>query len=425
MSIVRPKPLLALMREHWSFVQRLALAATQDSAMFDAADLERAAALEMADRSPAERQAVLADMQAKGLLQEFPRTRDLQLNPAVQAFAQSMMHEHQLGLVGVVKANVEAIQEATDEINRAVAASQFTPTVKQAAMKLQMLCRNIRAQVDNNHDAILNLADAAKAADANLPVGIRYQQVLEAFDTYIDPMIEMIRPGESGQFDRYVLAAENTLDAADAAIARTGGLATLRRDVHAISLMLKDLPSHTREQMMHAVAVLMPMREQIRKHSAMSVAVTRLLSAVRKRGLSEALPSDLLPDFSRIKPTLVQLGLPSLKMIAEIRNYAPAVATFPEMGEVPEAVYIDATTLLMVEARLREVGPETVLDLLAWTESEFPGLDDLRCLGLYHALLASQQWRSVAEPERTTLALSTVDVEYRPHRVEPLPKEAA
>ena len=221
MSVVRPKYLLALMRDHWSFLQRLTLVA-QESPLFDLPDLDRWAALEMADRAPTERQGILEEMRRKGVLQEFPRSSDLQLHPAVQSFIEAMTHEFQLGPVGVIKAYVEGLEEATTRINTAVAAGQFNPVLLDAAMRLQMLCRNIRANVDNDYLAILNLVEQAKGSDANIPSSVRYERVLDAYDRYILPMTDLIRPGPSGQFDRYILAAEQSLDQAERALERAG-----------------------------------------------------------------------------------------------------------------------------------------------------------------------------------------------------------
>jgi len=388
--------------------------------LFEPSDLDRWEALERPDRPRTGRAAVLTEMQAKGLLQEFPRSRDLQLHPAVQSFVEAMTHEHLLGPVGVVKAYVDGIREATDKINVAVAAGQFNPAVRDAAMSLQQLCRKIRSNVDNDYLAILNLADRAKAADADIPVNVRYEQVLEAFDRYIDPMISMIDPGEGGDFDRYMLAAEQALDEAGRASERAGGSMNLRRDVRNVALMLKDLPGHTRQRMMHALSVLMPLREQARRHSAMSAAVTKLLSAIRKRGAAEVLPFEALPDFARTRVGLVNLGLALDASIAEVRGYEPAVVDFPVACEQLEAVRIDTVTQDELERRLKEAGPDQVTDVLAWIRDAFPDLEDARCLGLYHWLLTNPRWAGVPAGPRTQLPLSTIDVQYHPHRLTPL-----
>lgn len=416
MSVVRPKYLLALMRDHWSFLQRLTLAA-QESPLFDLPELDRWAALEMADRSPTERMAVLEEMRRKGVLQEFPRSSDLQLHPAVQSFIEAMTHEFQLGPVGVIKAYVEGLEEATTRINTAVAAGQFNQVVLEATMRLQMLCRNIRANVDNDYLAILNLVEQAKGSDANIPSSVRYERVLDAYDRYILPMTDLIRPGPSGQFDRYILAAEQSLDLAERALERAGVSPRLQRDVRNVALMLKDLPGHTRDRVNHAVSILMPLREQIRRHSAMSTAVVRILSVVRKRGAAAALPVSMMPDFSRSKVRLVNLGLPLLKTLGQIRDYNPAKAEFPSMGALQTAVHLDAVTQNQVHAAFQAANPSKIPDVLLWVHDTFPELDDTRCLGLYHWLLTHADWEATPSGPWVELALSGVDVGYHPHQL--------
>lgn len=90
-----------------------------------------------------------------------------------------MTHEHELGLSSVLKARVEGIKQATEQVSEGLNQSD-QDLLRQGATRLAELFRQISQQLDQDRHAILEIAENAKASDVSIPVSRRYNEVLEA-----------------------------------------------------------------------------------------------------------------------------------------------------------------------------------------------------------------------------------------------------
>ena len=114
------------------------------------------------------------------------------LNPLVLDFVRGLTREHELGLSSVLKARVEGIKQATEQLNEGLAPLDHD-LLRRGSARLSELLRQISQQLDQDRHAILELAEQAKSNDAAMPISQRYRAVLEAYDQYVEPMNEMIR----------------------------------------------------------------------------------------------------------------------------------------------------------------------------------------------------------------------------------------
>jgi hypothetical protein len=384
-----PKALINALQAHWEVVEHLVLLAREHSA-FTPEQVLAVLARQTPERAFEAREAALRQMVGADLLQTLPRDTLLQLHPLVLDFVRGLTREHQLGLSEVLQARVQAITQASARLIEGLQARDFDQ-LRQAGLQLSELFRQIAQQLDQDRHAILEIAERAKAADANLPIARRYREVLEAYDRYVEPMAEMMDTGPGGTFYRHLEAAEQALDHAVETLTIQGGLYGDRQNLRHVAFRAKELRRLGREVLKHCSDTLLPLREEIRQHDSLSGAISELIGRVRKRGLALTLRARDLPRWRRDQPRRISVGPAVGVLMAEALDYRPPSIDFPD-DAIAAAVFdlenVDETALL---AELRAALP--VADLLDWLHRRFPDYSDATVLRLYHALLAQHDWR--------------------------------
>ncbi len=362
--------------------------------------------------------AALRAMVNADILQPCARSSDLQLNAYVLDFVRGLTREHELGLAAVLQARVAAIREATEALNEGMQGADMD-RAGGAAKRLAELFRQISLQLDQDRHALLELAENAKCADASMPIAQRYRCVLEAYDHYVEPMNEMMDTGPQGTFYRYLEDAERSLDLAFEQLSVQGGLYSHRLQLRQVAHQAKELRRSGRLIAQQCADTVLPLREEIRQHNALTSAVSLLLGQVRKRGLRRALSrhtaDTVLPVWRNERGFRLQLGDEVRAIMAAARQYQPQSVVFPqdEPSDAPPLLeYVD-------EAAIREHLKRTlpVESLLDWLNTHHGYLQDATLLRLFHELQHDSAWHIEAreQPEKTTL--QTIHVLHHPHRV--------
>lgn len=414
--MTNPRSLVRALYEHWDSVENLVLLSRE----FPAFEPEQALAA-IAKAAPAktleERESALRQMVSAELLQELPRGTVLQIQPQVLEFVRGLLREHELGLSEVLKARIDAIKHATERLAEGLRVNN-PDLLRQAAVQLAELFRHISQQLEQDRHAILELAERAKARDANLPIARRYSEVLEAYDGYVEPMVAMMDSGPSGSFYRHLEAAEHALDHAVDALTVQGALYTQRHAMRQVAFQAKELRRLGREVMNHCMDTLMPLREEIRQHNALSSAITQLLGRVRKRGLDATFKGSDLPLWKREMPRRISVGAEVLSIMAEGMDYQPTFLNFPADDRAGEDVLaldvVDEEALLW---ELRTLLP--IANLLHWLHGRYPQLGDATVLRLYHSLVERQDWQILVSDQPLKQTLNSVNVTHYPHGLHP------
>lgn len=408
-----PKTLINALQAHWEAVEHLVVLAREHSA-FSPEQVLAILARTGAERSLEAREAVLRQMVGADLLQALPRDTMLQLHPLVLDFVRGLTREHELGLSEVLKARVQAITQASARLIEGVQARDFDQ-LRQAGFQLSELFRQIAQQLDQDRHAILDIAERAKAADANLPIARRYREVLEAFDRYVEPMAEMMDTGPGGTFYRHLEAAEQALDHAVETLTVQGGLYGDRQNLRHVAFRAKELRRLGREVLKQCSDTLLPLREEIRQHDSLSGAISQLLGRVRRRGLAATLRARDLPRWRRDQPRRISVGPAVGAWMAQALDYQPPTLTFPDDAAVAatfDLEHVDEAALL---AELQSVLP--VDDLLVWVQQRYPDYSDSTVLRLYHALLAQHTWQLSIADSSCRRDLQRLRVTYHAHAV--------
>jgi len=380
-------------------------------------DQALAAIAKVAPQLDAEGQgAVLRSLLNADVLQVLARSSDLQLNAYVLEFVRGLTREHELGLAAVLQARVTAIREATEGLNEGMAAGEMD-RVRISAGKLAELFRQISLQLDQDRHAIFELAENAKASDSDIPVMRRYRQVLEAFDQYVEPMNQMMDTGPQGTFYRYLEDADRALDLAGEQLAIQGALYSHRLQLRQVAHQAKELRRFGRLVAQQCADTLLPLREELRQHNALSSSISLLLGQVRKRGLRRALQAESahVPVWRSERGSKLQLGDEIRGIMAAARDYVPQIVHFPEEIQAGSMPALDIFNEEQVRQKLMQDLP--VASLLDWLKTHYGHLQDATLLRVFHDLQHESNW--VCEPAVTAQAteLQTIRVFHFPHRV--------
>jgi hypothetical protein len=415
--MANPRSLVYALYTHWDTVEVLVRLSREFAVLTTEQVLGYIA--KVAPQMDAEAQGTaLRAMVNADILQPCARSNDLQLNAYVLDFVRGLTREHELGLAAVLQARVAAIREATEGLNEGMQGADMD-RARGAANKLAELFRQISLQLDQDRHALLELAEDAKSADASMPIAQRYRRVLEAYDHYVEPMNQMMDTGPQGTFYRYLEDAERSLDLAFEQLSVQGGLYSHRLQLRQVAHQAKELRRFGRLIAQQCADTVLPLREEMRQHNALTSAVSLLLGQVRKRGLRRALSrpaaGTTLPVWRNERGFRLQLGDEVRAVMAAAQQYQPQSVAFPQddPGNAPPLLeHVDETA---IRQQLRRSLP--VDSLLDWLHTHHGHLQDGTLLRLFHELQHESSWQIEASEHPETTTLQAIRVLHHPHRV--------
>jgi len=416
-DVPNPRSLVHALHTHWDVVETL-VRMSREFAVFTT-DQVLTLLAKVSPQLDAEAQsAILRALVNADILQTLPRSSDLQINAYVLEFVRGLTHEHELGLAAVLQVRIDAIREATLALNEGMATADMD-RVRTEAAKLAELFRQIRLQLDQDRHAILEIAENAKSADSRMPIAQRYRQVLEAYDHYVEPMNQMMDSGPQGSFYRHLEHTEQALDQAYERLSVQGALYTHRLQLRQVAHQAKDLRSFGRIVAKQCADTLLPLREEIRQHNALSRAISLLLGRVRKRGLRIALShpgvGTALPLWRNERGLRLHLGDEIRAIMAEARQYEPQAVTFPQDGPTDPMDVLDPVDDVRIREHLARSLP---LDsLLDWLNTHYSHLPDATLLRLFHDLPQETNWMMEPADQPAYTTLRTIRVQHHPHCV--------
>lgn len=412
-----PRSLVFALHTHWDTVEVLVRLSREFAVL--TSDQVLGCIGKVAPQLDAEAQAaVLRALANADILQTLPRSSDLQLNAYVLEFVRGLTREHELGLTAVLQARVEAIREATEGLNEGMGRIDMD-RVRWSANQLAELFRQISLQLDQDRHALFELAESAKSADSAMPIAQRYRRVLEAFDQYVEPMNQMMDSGPQGTFYRHLEDAERALDLAFEQLSIQGALYSHRLQLRQVAHQAKELRRFGRLVAQQCADTLLPLREEVRQHNALTSAISRLLGQVRKRGLRRTLarPSEgaALPLWRNERGFRLQLGDEVRAVMAAVRHYAPQSVAFPQDEPVAPEQLLEQVDEAGIRAHLARSLP--LDNLLDWLRAHYPHLQDATLLRLFHDLQHEPRWSVEPADEMARTDLQTIRILHHPHRV--------
>ncbi len=413
-----PKGLVFQLHKHWDVIEALTHASREWPAFEESQVLNIISRLfsPLNNETPAD---ILRSLCNNDLLFRSSRTTNFELNPLVLEFVRGLTHEHELGLSSVLKARVEGIKQATEQVSEGLNQSDHD-LLRQGATRLAELFRQLSQQLDQDRHAILEIAENAKASDVSIPVSRRYNEVLAAYDQYVEPMNEMMDSGLSGTFYPYLEKAEQALDRAVEALSIQGGLYSHRLQLKQIAYQAKELRRLGRIVSQQCADTLLPLREEARRNNELSAAISYLLGRVRKQGLSRALnpksTDNPIPTWWQERSQRVTVGDAVRVLMADAMSFSPAKENFPEDVAVNQVIQESLVDEQAVITHLKSSLP--VENLMLWLKQNYQELPDNAVLQLYHDLVREQDaWSSRYHDNTVDTDLRELQITYYPHRI--------
>lgn len=411
MAMANPRSLIWALHKYWDVVEHLVRLA-RETLDFDRDQIRAVVCQHLSDTDSNAQQIVLQNLVSSEVLHTLPRSDTLMINQLVTEFVRGLTKEHELGLSSVLRARVDAIKEATAALAEALNKGDRDQR-RQSSGQLAELFRQIAQQLEQDQDAILKLAEESKSLPDNMPLQRRYKRVLNAYDKYVQPMIEMMDTSIDGVFYRHLEQAERVLDQAVERLMIEGALYNQQRSMRQVSYQAKALRSQGREVLTRCSDILLPLREEVRRHSSLSSSINLMLGEVRKRGLHSVFKDQQLPYWQRDRKSRIGLGNEVLTIMAEAMDFEPQHIPFPEESSSSISTIVEPVNAKAIRSHLVQSQP--VDDVLRWLHQHYGHYSDATLLRLYNSLVYGEDWSMVPVSDETELNLKEVRVNYYPH----------
>lgn len=397
--------------DHWSLVETLALK-SREVPYLDGETVARVS-LAQSGQDRASADDAVRQLVSRGILLVVEGRDEYQLHGPTRDFALSLAQEHELGLAETIRVEVAEMHRLGDEIQAALSQDDLSGLIHPLS-KLGNRIQRISLQLDHDHKAILNIADRAKALPMGTALSVRYREVLESFDRYIEPMTQLLQRDESG-FAALTERIEDQILEAERLSERRGALVTQRRRLSSTAYALRTLRSQARERLAQCTETLLPLREEYLRNSSLAISVANLLSSVRKRGLRTSIPRDRLHLGRSTRSSRVIPGRFAKAYMADLLQFTPKSIAFPEAPDGPPS----HQNRLRLDEVLERVQSELPIDrLLPWLQNSYPDQGEKDLLRLYHELVRHFGPHARLHDQECREVLPEHQLIYHPHSLD-------
>ena len=291
--MIDPKRVLRALAEHWALFEPLC--ERFDQGTLSLIELRKQLDLQLTDGNPGDITALLDQWIRLDILVPVAKSPNrFELNAQIHDFLAYLRREHRLGLCLEIEAYLRHLERLADYILDAFAVRDANDLARQLRL-LDMRVRDVLKKLANDEQALVAVAERAKTSDRQIPLRQRYAEVLATWDEYVEPMIQLV--AADGAFEQGVHRVEQVLLKLLTDQQRLGQLVDddLLIRTHARILEMQTTAQLT---LRRARELLLPLREEARRHNAVTRGAALALAAIRRKGL-DAVPQAALPLFSR------------------------------------------------------------------------------------------------------------------------------
>ena len=313
--MIEPKRVLRALAEHWALLEPLC--ERFDQGTLSLAELRVQLAAQQRDSTPQDITALLDVWIRLDILVPVAKSPNrFELNAQIHDFLAYLRREHRLGLCLEIEAYLRHLERLAGHIQDAFDIRDSNDLARQLRL-LDMRVRDVLKKLANDEQALVAVAERAKTSDRQIPLRQRYAEVLATWDEYVEPMIQLVNA--DGAFEQGVRKVENVLLRLLGEQQRLGHLIDddMLLRTHARILEMQTSAQLT---LRHARELLLPLREEARRHNAVTRGAALALAAMRRKGM-DAVPQAALPLFTR--PQSNFLGTAS-----QVEAYVYALARF-------------------------------------------------------------------------------------------------
>ncbi len=281
--MIEPKRVLRALAEHWTLLEPLC--ERFDAGTLSLVELRHQLAAQLPEGTPTDITALLDQWIRLDILVPVAKSPNrFELNAQIHDFLAYLRREHRLGLCLEIEAYLRHLERLAGHILDAFEIRDGNDLARQLRL-LDMRVRDVLKKLDNDEQALVAVADRAKTSDRQIPLRQRYAEVLSTWDEYVEPMIQLV--SADGAFEQGVHRVEQVLMKLLGEQQRLGQLVDddLLLRTHARILEMQTTAQLTLRK---ARELLLPLREEARRHNAVTRGAALALSAIRKKGLDAA-----------------------------------------------------------------------------------------------------------------------------------------
>ncbi|MDH4559766.1 Mks condensin complex protein MksB [Pseudomonas sp. BN411] len=324
--MIDPKRVLRALAEHWTLLEPLC--ERFDAGTLSLVELRVQLAGQLPEGTPTDITALLDLWVRLDILVPVAKSPNrFELNAQIHDFLAYLRREHRLGLCLEIEAYLRHLERLAGYIQEAFEIRDGNDLARQLRL-LDMRVRDVLKKLDNDEQALVAVADRAKTSDRQIPLRQRYAEVLATWDEYVEPMIQLV--AADGAFEQGVRRVEQVLLRLLGEQQRLGQLVDddLLLRTHARILEMQTSAQLTLRK---ARELLLPLREEARRHNAVTRGAALALSVIRKKGL-DAVPQAAMPLFTRPQTTFLGSGSQVEAYVYALARFQPKPAHFPKSG---------------------------------------------------------------------------------------------
>ena len=364
--MIEPKRVLRALAEHWALLEPLC--EHFDQGTLSLSELRLQLAAHQVDSTPQDITSVLDTWIRLDILVPVAKSPNrFELNAQIHDFLAYLRREHRLGLCLEIEAYLRHLERLAGYIQDAFDIRDGNDLARQLRL-LDMRVRDVLKKLANDEQALVAVAERAKTSDRQIPLRQRYAEVLATWEEYVEPMIQLVNA--DGAFEQGVRKVENVLLRMLSEQQRLGHLVDddMLLRTHARILEMQTSAQLT---LRHARELLLPLREEARRHNAVTRGAALALAAIRRKGM-DAVPQTAMPMFTRPQSTFLGSASQVEAYVYALARFEPKPARFPKAHNTQKGSQAPNAPRTVKEMLDRCSDALPMPDLMSWLLTQEP-----------------------------------------------------
>lgn len=407
-----PKAIVQTLNEYFDLIERLALKSRSSNALYEQAIFDEAVAYFQQNKEDALR--AFRVLVKNGILRPIDQDGAYIIQKYTKDYVLNLVKEQKLGLAEIVKVEADRVGKLSDEVQKALEKGDLALVQSKASMIIDLI-DEIQNHLESDRNAIKNIIERAKIMPPDTPLNLRYGEVSDCFEQYVEPMRQFLGNDATGFLNLTLTIEKQLARGMDLCNIQAGSLSSWSRTMKGAQSQIRMLRTQIRENLALFQNELAPLRNRVTKNNRISCSVVALLAKVRKKGLRKSLNVKPLKLGKSQRDVRFSLS-PSVKEFsAKVLQYTPAKFSFPE-----ELVSSNDDLMLLriddVIENLRMCKRRVLL--MEWLKENYPEQSDRTLLSVYQQILQRESKRLRQSDSRESTNLKNYRITYYPHILE-------
>ncbi|WP_440053287.1 hypothetical protein ACSLBF_10075 [Pseudoalteromonas sp. T1lg65] len=331
------------------------------------------------------------------------KSSQLEINRAVADFASFLLQEESLGLAEEITVLVQDIERLGNRLAQSGLEGDYSE-LRRFSRIMDERVRKIVKLYQHNESAIMNLVEQAKSDNSSVSLTMRYKAVLEAFEEYIEPMLEMVDIHGPFQrcFDQIEMQVSEQIDH----IEQVGRGHADKRMLEQLRTRILDMHLIGRESLSRSADILMPLREELRRNTLITRQASKVLGLIRKKGVDHIL-SPVQPDFvSDIQRFNLGQKRHMVAYMASLSEFEHEEYQLPDQQDVPAYQSPNIPDYRDVKKKVQSSG-QPGKALLGLLSESYPDLDADEMLFIYQKLINESELALTQDEHKSKLTIAS------------------